>query len=159
MSVLRALFLSLSITWRYVLVLPVVVIGLGIFGLLAIFVGIGLSFLSPLLAVMVLTAFVLAASVMPVMIGARLGLLTEGVKPRNGYAGLMMISVAYGIFEGLCVWVMLAFSIAAFLFLTPMTVDGLIGLWDLGTEVAIRALFLVDELITSAVLTGAAVMV
>jgi len=154
--VLRALFFSLSITWRYVLVFPVVLIGLGLFGLVAAFIGLGLTYVSPLLGAMVVGAFVMGASVLPVMIGARLGLMAQGVKPRNGYAGLMLPAFAYGLFEGLCVWVMLAFAIVTFVFFTPMTIDGLIGLWRLGTEVAFQALLLVDRTVTLAVGIGAA---
>lgn len=126
MIILRALPFSLSILWRYLLVFPFLLIAFAIFGLVALFLVVIFGFVSPLLGILIAMSFSIAFSIVPAMIGTRLGLQSYQLKPRNSYFGLLVPALGYGVLEGIFVLVLLAAGIASFVLLTPLEVDQLV---------------------------------
>ncbi len=132
MLFLRALFFSLAILWRYILVFPFVVFGLVFFMAIALFFSIGLGMLSAPLGILVGVSFAIASTVMPTMVGTRLGLTAQGIKARNSYVALMLPALGYGIFEAFCVLGLFVLSIGVVIWITPWTFDAALAL-DLDT--------------------------
>jgi hypothetical protein len=148
---LRAFPFSFSILWRYALVLPILLLVLIVYGLMAAIMAFVLGFVSPAFAVLVAISFGLASSVIPAMVGTRLGLQARGLKPRISYLGLMVPAIGYGLFEGFCVLMVLAVSLGAIIVSTPLSVPEMLQLGAVGDEVLFARLLEVNAPITLAV--------
>ena len=121
MIFLRAIPFSFSILWRYAIVLPVLIIALFFFGIVAIIPVLIITLASPFVGTLVAAAGGAAAGVVPIMVGMRVGLQAKKVRPRNTYLGLMLPAIGYGFFEAFCALIILVGSIAAFVLTTPLT--------------------------------------
>lgn len=98
MIILRAFPVSLSIFWRLLLVLPVLIIAFAA----VVFVAFSASFvlgllLPPLLVVIGVISIILSFLTTPILIGTRLGLTAIGHTPKNSYGGLWVYAIAYGV--------------------------------------------------------------
>lgn len=155
MYLLRAFPFSFAILWRYALVLPILVLVLIVYGFMAAVMAFVLGYVSPAFAALVAVSFGLASSVIPAMVGTRLGLQARGLKPRTSYLGLMVPAIGYGLFEGFCVLVVLAVSLGAIIFTTPLTVPEMLQLGAVGNEVLFARLLEVNAPITLAVIAVA----
>ncbi len=151
MIILRALPCSLVILWRYLLVFPFLLIAFAVFGLVAAFLVMIFGFASPLLGVLIAVSFGVAFSVVPAMVGTRLGLVAYQLKPRNTFFGLLLPAFGYGLFEGLWVLVLLTASIGVFVFATPLSVDDLLALGRFESTQIFSELMQIDANITMAV--------
>lgn len=123
MIFLRAFPFSLSILWRYLIALPALIIALAGFAFIA-FILVALAMLvSPFIGILFAVAFAVGSSVIPVMVGLRVGLQSYFVKPRVSYLGMMKPALGYGLFEAVVMVILLAFSVGAFLLLTPLSLN------------------------------------
>jgi len=125
---LRSFLLSFDILWRYALVLPFLIVALAVFGIFALIAAFLLGLFSPFLGLVLSVAFGVAAGIIPVMIGLRVGLQGHHVRPRNSFFGLIMPAVGYGFFEALFVLILLAAGIAMFVLLTPLALTELLSI-------------------------------
>jgi len=122
---LRAILFSFAILWRLALVFPFMIVALVLVGIAASFVMVILAFVSPVLTFVLALCFGVAASVLPVIVGARLGLQVKGASTRNSYVGLLLPAIGYGLFEAICVLLIVAGAMAVYLFATPLTLQDL----------------------------------
>lgn len=159
MTLLRAIPFSLAVLWRMVLVFPFMIIALILFGIIAAFFMFILTFVSPILALVVGVAFGVAASVLPVMIGARLGLQAKGASVRNSYLGLMLPAIGYGLFEVFCVLLIVAGAAAVYYFATPLTLQDLGQFTTMDETILLEQLMAVDPAITLSLLWVGGVLI
>lgn len=140
MTILRALPLSFAILWRYVLVLPLTLLVLCIYGLIAF----GFFYLfgtaSPALAILVGFGVASAVSVLPAMIGTRIGLQAKGLLPRKSYASLILPAIGYGLFESFCRLIIVMLTFGAITIATPYNMLQLFSLNEAGAEVLFASL-------------------
>ena len=120
MIFLRSFLLSFDILWRFLLVLPLLIVGLAVFGIVALIAAFLLGLFSPFLGLVLSVAFGVAAGIIPVMVGLRIGLQGHYVKPRNSFMGLLVPAIGYGFFEALFVLMLLAAAIAVLVLSTPL---------------------------------------
>lgn len=147
MTLLRAILFSFAILWRLVLVFPFLIIGLALFGLIAAILMFLLTFVSPVLTFLVALSFGVAASVLPVMIGARLGLQAKGASTRNSILGLILPAVGYGLFEAICVVLIIASATAVYFLATPLTLQDLAQLQSMDPDLLVQQLMSVSPAI------------
>lgn len=159
MTLLRAIPFSLAILWRLTLVFPFLIIGLAMFGLIAAVLMFFLAFVSPVLTFLVALSFGVAASVLPVMIGARLGLQARGASTRNSYLGLILPAVGYGLFEAFCVLLIFAGALGVYLVATPLSLQDLAQLQSMDPELLAQQLMSVSPAITLSLLWVGGVLV
>lgn len=125
MTIFRAIPVSLAILWRFLLVFPFVVLAIVLCAMIAFFPTLLFTYVSPLFGVGMLISFIIASSVVPAMVGTRLGLTAYQVKTRNSYLGLMIPAIGYGILEGVCTLIMFGLAVASFVYVTPLSLDDL----------------------------------
>lgn len=140
MFILRAFPFSFSILWRYALVLPIMVLVFCVYAIIAFFFTFLFGIVSPALAVLMVIAIGLASSVIPAMIGTRIGLQALGVQPRNSYASLMLPAIGYGLFEGFCVLTIVLLTVGVVTFATPLNFLELLSLNEAGIDAAFARL-------------------
>lgn len=99
MIILRAFPLSFSILWRFIIVLPFLLIFLILYVLLSVFWGIFAILISPLLTIGIILAMTFVMAMIPMMVGTRLGLEAKGEAVEGSYANLFLPSLGYGAFE------------------------------------------------------------
>lgn len=150
MLFLRAFPLSVAILWRYLLVLPILVVALFVFAVIAVIFALLVGFVAPFLMVLFIFAFVLASGVIPVMVGMRVGLQSRDVRPRNSFAGLMLPAIGYGFFEALCVMIIVAACVSLFVLLTPLGMMDLLALTDADDVVIFSDLYTASPVLTIA---------
>lgn len=160
MIILRAIPLSFAILWRYLLVLPFVILALIVFGAICVMFAFISAIVSPVLAILVVLAFTIAASTIPVMVGTRLGLQAQEIIPKNGYMGLLGPAMGYGLFEGISVLIILSGAFALYLVATPMTAAGLMAALEGPEDSVLPALLAVSPATTLTLvgLTGFAII-
>ena len=144
----RAFPLSLAILWRYAITLPVLFVGLLVFGLNAVILTLIAGLLSPLAGVMVMLAFGVGASVIPVMVALRVGLQSYNIKPRNSFFMLAKPAIGYGFFEAAVMLAMLAVAAGVFLLVTPLSPQDLLSLGSGGTEALLEVLLNLNAALT-----------
>ncbi len=117
MLVFQAFPLSFSIFWRFALALPIILIGLFLYGFAGGFISFILGLVFPPLAFFV--SFLIGASsgVIPAMIGARFGLQACGIKPKSKYHAMIVPAIAYGAVEGITATICAALAVGLFLLL------------------------------------------
>lgn len=122
MLILKAFPLSFSILWRFALILPIVVVCLFWMMFITLLYVMFVALISAeLLIIAVILLALASSSIIPLIIGMRLGLKAKGVLPRNSYFGLILPAIGYGIFEGLC-WIFIFFAGAGvFVLISPMS--------------------------------------
>ncbi|WP_341365480.1 hypothetical protein [Yoonia sp. BS5-3] len=121
MYILRAFPFSFAILWRYALVLPIMVLVFCVYAIVAVMFGYLFGLISPAIAILMAAAMGMACSVMPAMIGTRIGMQAKGVQPRNSYASMILPAVGYGLFEGFCILLTFALAFGAVVMATPLT--------------------------------------
>jgi hypothetical protein len=136
----RAIPFSFSILWRYVIALPVLVIMLVAFGLIAAILAFVASMLSPFVAMLIIIAFAVGATAIPVMVGLRVGLQAHYLKPRINYLQMLKPAIGYGLFEAVLILMILGVVGAIFLYFSSMTPPELIALGELEFDVVIETL-------------------
>ncbi|WP_108814577.1 hypothetical protein [Loktanella sp. Alg231-35] len=151
MIFLRALPFSFSILWRYVIVLPLLIIALFFFGIVAIIPVAVIMLVSPFVGVLVAAACGAAAGVVPIMVGMRVGLQAKRVRPRNSYPGLMLPAIGYGFFEAFTALIILVGGVAAFVFFTPLTPADFEAINPDNTSAVLGLLFQTSPVLTLAV--------
>ncbi|MEJ8559852.1 hypothetical protein QTO30_00390 [Yoonia sp. GPGPB17] len=159
MTLLRAIPFSLNVLWRLVLVFPFMILAIIIFGFIAaIFIFIT-ALISPLIAVIIAASFGVAASVLPVIVGSRLGLQAKQSSVRNSYFGLMLPAVGYGLFEAFCILLIVAISAGVYFMATPMTFADLMQFTTLDETVLLEQLMSVSPAITLSLLWVGGVLI
>ena len=126
MIFLRAIPFSLSILWRYAMVLPLLILAMIMFAIVAAIPMLILGFISPLIGFVLAMAFSVGLSVVPIMVGTRVGLQSYRVKPKNTYAGVLVASIGYGLFEALCLIVLFAAGLGVFMLLSSVSIPELL---------------------------------
>ena len=121
MIFLRAFPFSLSILWRFAIALPALIISLIAFAFFAVILFFVAGLISPFIAILIMVAFGVGASVVPVMVGLRVGLQAHHIKPRNTYLGMMKPAIGYGFFEAVAMLVLLALCAGLFVLLTGLS--------------------------------------
>lgn len=152
MLFLRAFPFSFAILWRYLLVLPILIVALFVFGFIAVIFALLVGFVAPFLMVLFIFAFALASGVIPVMVGMRVGLQAREIRPRNSYAGLMLPAIGYGFFEALCVMIIVAAGVSLFVLLTPLSMTDLMALSSAEDVVIFSNLYAASPVLTLACL-------
>jgi len=156
----RAIPHSLAILWRMVLVFPFMILAIIVFGIIAAFFVFIMAFISPILAVVIAIAFGVATSVLPVIIGARLGLQAKDSSVRNTYFGLMLPAVGYGLFEAFCIVLIMAAAAGVYFVATPLTLQDLGRLAGVDEAILVEQLMSVDPAITlSLIWVGSVLMI
>jgi len=125
MYVLRSFPFSFAILWRFIIVLPILIIALTMLGIMAAIFMFFVAFISPIFTIMIAVAFGVGASVVPVMVGMRLGLQAHDVRPKNTYFGVMISAIGYGLFESFCALLLIGLASGLFLLLSPLSLDTL----------------------------------
>lgn len=151
MIFLRAIPFSFSILWRYAIVLPVLIIALFFFGIVAIIPVLIIMLASPFVGTLVAAACGAAAGVVPIMVGMRVGLQAKELRPRNTYLGLMLPAIGYGFLEAFCALIILVASVAAFVLTTPLTAADFEAIDRDNTNAVIGLLFQTSPILTLAV--------
>lgn len=152
MLFLRAIPFSFAILWRFAIVLPVMLLVMVVFGIQAAILTVFFGFIAPLFAVLMITAFSIASSVIPTLVGMRVGLQAKGVKPRSSFIKLIFPALGYGLFEALSVLILLVFALGIYLLASPLTVDDLLNYQSGGQEVFVANLLAESQTITYAML-------
>lgn len=127
MIFLRAIPFSFSILWRYAIVLPLLILAMIMFGIVAILPVLIIGLIAPFLGVLVAASFGAAAGVVPIMVGTRVGMQAKEVRPSNTYFGLMLPALGYGLFEAFCVFLIIALSVIVYVLGTPLTPEDFIA--------------------------------
>ncbi|EBA12690.1 hypothetical protein RCCS2_15374 [Roseobacter sp. CCS2] len=141
------------------IVFPFMLIAIFVFGFIATIFVIIMSFISPLVAGVMIIAFAVGASVLPVIVGARLGLQAKQSSMRNSYFGLMLPAIGYGIFEAFCVLLIIGAGVGIYLFATPLTLEELTRLTDMEPELVFAQLASVNPVITLSILWVGSVLI
>ena len=125
MIFLRAIPFSLNILWRLALVFPFLLLGLAVVGGMAAIVILATAFVAPILSLIIIVFFGVAASILPTLIGTRLGLQARRVTLRNSALGLVIPAIGYGFFEAVCALCIVFFGMAIYYFATGLTLQDL----------------------------------
>ncbi len=156
MLVLRAIPFSFAILWRMTIVLPFVGLALAVFSVMFViwfltslifFPSIALIIMSlfayfPVAGFLVLFAVMSAMmSVVPTMVGTRLGLQARGVIVRDGYGKMVLPALGYGLFESLLGIILISAGFALFLLVSPLTLADLSMLTETSSEQEIFDVF------------------
>ncbi|SFS15093.1 hypothetical protein [Yoonia litorea] len=128
MIFLRAFPFSFSILWRYAIALPALILSLVAFGVIAVVLVLVASVLSPFAGALIIVAFSVGASVVPLMVGLRVGLQAHHIKPRRSYLGLIAPAIGYGFFEAVVILILLALGAGLFVLVSPLDLAGLMML-------------------------------
>lgn len=158
-TLLRAIPFSLAVLWRMVLVFPFMIIALIMFGIIAAFFMFIIAFVSPFLTIIAGTAFGVASSVLPVIVGARLGLQAKQSSMRNSYLGLLLPAIGYGLFEVFCVLLIVAGAATVYFLATPLTLDDLGRFAAMDNSMVLEQLIALDPAVTLSVLWVAGVLI
>lgn len=135
-----------------VLVFPFMILGIIMFGIIAAIFIFVTAFISPIAAVLIGVAFGVASSILPVIIGARLGLQAKQASCRNSYFGLLFPAIGYGMFEAFGLILIFAAAIGVYLVATPLSVQDLLQLTTLDETVLVEQLMSVSPAITLSLL-------
>ncbi len=101
MLVFQAFPFSLSVLWRYIVVLPVLLVALVVYGLIGGILSALIGLIIPGLSVLI-SFFVGASSgVIPMLVGSRLGLQAYEVSPSISYRKFVLPAVVYGVVEAI----------------------------------------------------------
>lgn len=135
MLALQAIPLSLSILWRYVMVFPVLVIGLFLYGFLGGLLGFLIGLILPAASIIILFAISASSGIIPVMVGTRFGFASMQIMPSAGYRKLILPAIVYGAAEAIAVAVLLVPTMGMIAFtalpdVSDLTGDGLADLLD-----------------------------
>jgi len=104
---LQAFPLSFSILWRFVLVFPVLVVGLLLYGFLGGLIGALVGMVLAGAGAIILIAVSASSGIIPILVGARMGFAARQVWPSAGYKKLILPALAYGSTEALAVGLLL----------------------------------------------------
>ncbi len=107
MLFIQAFPLSFSIFWRLALVSPVLLIGLTLYAFVGLLVGFLIGLLFPALSFILTFLIMASSSVLPTLIGTRMGFQAKGVRPGIRVWGLFVPAVIYGAVEGVSVTLIL----------------------------------------------------
>ena len=135
MLALQAIPLSLSILCRYVMVFPVLVIGLFLYGFLGGLLGFLIGLILPAASIIILFAISASSGIIPVMVGTRFGFASMQIMPSTGYRKLILPAIVYGAAEAIAVAVLLVPTMGMIAFtalpdVSELTGDGLADLLD-----------------------------
>jgi hypothetical protein len=148
LTFLRAIPFSFNILWRLALVFPFMIIALILVGILAGFLVLLTAAVSPVLSLVIIGFFGVGVSVLPTMVGIRLGLRARGASVRSSAFGLALPAIGYGLFEALCALLIMALGVAAYIFATPLTLQDFSQLTRMDEDVVIQQLMSVSPAIT-----------
>ena len=145
MLILRSIPFSFAILWRMALVMPFVVLALAVFSAMFVIWFLTSMLFFPSVALMIITTvllFPMAAflvtlavmsammSVVPTMVGARLGLQARGVIVKDGYGKMVLPALGYGLFESLLGIILMSAGFGLFLLMSPLSLADLSQLAD-----------------------------
>ncbi|WP_333713982.1 hypothetical protein [Yoonia sp.] len=143
----RAIPFSFSILWRYLIAFPVLVIMLVVFGLIAAILAFIASMLSTFVSVLIIVAFGVGATAIPVMVGLRVGLQAHYLKPKINYVQMLKPAIGYGLFEAVVILMILGVAGAVFLFFSSMTPLEMIALGEIDEDALLETLIATDPLL------------
>lgn len=123
MIFLRAIPFSFAILWRYAIALPILIIAMIMFGIVAVVPTLIITLIAPFLGLLVILACSIGVGIVPILVGTRVGMQAKEHRPTNTYFGMMLPAVGYGMFEAICALVITVAAVAAFIFFTPLTLD------------------------------------
>ena len=127
----RSILFSFAIFWRMVLVLPFLLIAIVILGLGIAIIGGILMLVSPPLGFLVAgTAGYALSSLLTIMVGTRMGLQARGITPRNGFGGLVLPSMGYGLIEMMATLVMVVICGAVWVLSSPLSLQEILDLFQ-----------------------------
>ena len=159
MLFLRSILFSFSILWRYVIVLPLLILALIMFGIAAIFPVFMIGLVAPFFAVLVAGACGAAAGVVPIMVGTRVGLQAKKVRPKNTYFGLILPSIGYGLFEAISVLIVVALGTGAYVLMTPLTGADFMAIDSSDTDAAFALLRETSPVLSWGLVIGGAAVI
>ena len=169
MLILRSIPFSFAILWRMALVMPFVLLALMVFSGMFLLWFVTISLLFPSIAIVIgslvllfpLVAFFLmlalstaSMSVIPTMVGSRLGLQARGIIVKTGPGKMILPALGYGLLEGIISIVLMSLGIGVFLLVSPLSVDQLATIVQSGSEQAIMMLFMDDAGTIGAIIIG-----
>lgn len=125
MILLRAIPFSFAVLWRMVLVFPFMILGMIVFGIIAVIFMVIIGLISPIATLVAAVCFGVAISVLPVIIGSRLALQAKECSVKNSYFGLLLPAIGYGLFEAFCLLLIVAASAGIYLVATPLSLADL----------------------------------
>ncbi len=159
MILLRAFPLSFAILWRFVVVLPILIIAMMMLAFMAFLFMLFFALISPLFTIMIAIAFGVGTTVIPVMVGMRLGLQSYEVRPKNTYLGVMIYAIGYGLFEAVCVLVLVALGGVLYVMATPLTYEELTQIALMGEEALLMQLTSVSPIVGYGILTTVTLLI
>ena len=159
MTLLFAFPFSFAILWRYVLVFPFLLLAMAVFGFLFGMIVFVLALVSPIIAIILVIALGLASTVFPVIVGMRLGLQAKGIKPRNSYFGLLLPAIGYGLFEAVCILLIVGVGAAVYFFATGLSFQDLSALTMLDEDAMVAQLLAVNPVISLSILWVVSVLI
>ncbi len=119
MLVLRAFPLSFSILWRFILVLPVLLIFLAVYVTFTVFWGLFMGFFSIYLTAAMIMGMTFVMAMIPTLTGIRMGLQARGETLRGHYGKVFGAALGYGGVEAFLRLLMAFGAAGAVVFLTP----------------------------------------
>ncbi len=114
----QAFPLSFSIFWRLAMVTPVMLIGLTIYALVGTLLGFLVGLLIPALSFIAIFLIMASSTVIPTLIGTRLGLQAKEIRPSIKIWGLVVPAMVYGAVEGVSMTLIMGLMIGLSLLVT-----------------------------------------
>ncbi|MEL6839567.1 MAG: hypothetical protein AAFP85_09760 [Pseudomonadota bacterium] len=166
---MKSFIFSFAILWRLFVVMPFVTLALMVFAAMvviwlvcvAVFFPSVIFLLSTLviqfpqiMLLGILAIMIATTSVVPLMIGARLGLQAKGVIVKANHASMFLPALGYGAMEALFSLVVISWGAAIFLMISPLTLADLTSLASLATPEAFDAVIEENKSIFVCVLVG-----
>ena len=99
MLILRAFPLSFAILWRFIIVLPFLLIFLAAYVTFTVVWGFFFGLISIFFTILLILALTFVMALIPTMVGTRLGLQAKGETVRGNYGGVFKAALGYGAFE------------------------------------------------------------
>lgn len=112
---IQAFPMSFSIFWRLALVMPVLLIGLFIYGFIGGLLGLLIGLLFPVMSFFITFLVSASSAVIPALFGTRYGLHSMDIPPSNGIKGLIFPALAYGAVEGIGATLVIGLSLGLLL--------------------------------------------
>ncbi len=110
MLVFQAFPFSLSILWRYIVVFPVMIVALLVYGLIGGLISGLIGLILPPASILIMFFVGASSGVIPILVGSRLGLQARHVKPSNGYGKFVFPAIIYGAVEAIGIGVATALA-------------------------------------------------
>lgn len=118
MLFLRALPFSFAILWRFILILPFLLIFFVFYLILSVIAGVFFGFISIVLTIIILLATNFVMTMIPIIVGVRLGLRARREKVESTFSGVLLAALGYGALEAMLRLILVFFGFLAFVALS-----------------------------------------